>query len=434
MMFYHTFRIHWPKKEVVLPPVKPVLVTCLSGSKRIQELMHPVIEAIGKDRCIVARVGPSLLSAMPGVQDVDWKQAMPRSAKMWGKEYLKCLPEWSKKLRCLCREHRLPKGAYALLTLNMLYNAQSVAGCLTLLSRWKPSIIVTEYDRNIYWSCLVLAAKALGIPTVTLVHGVMNENALGYTPVLADRILCWGRIQRDKLIEEGENPEKILVTGCPRLTRELPLSSEQAREKIGLDLKKDTIMLATSPIDHEVMQRTVSVFCEAAEKSGNWNAFVRLHPSENIDTYSDLAKKYPSVHFYKSSAFSLDDALAAIDIAVVRDSGVGSDALVKGKMAIVLSVDGPPLGHGAELVDKARCPLVSSSDELIDGVQQLLFDETKKRTAYAAAERYVNDFCVAYGKDAAERIAKIVKIRLCIDMNEEISVVQKRHKWVNPCN
>ena len=61
-------------------------------------------------------------------------------------------------------------------------------------------------------------------------------------------------------------------------------------------------------------------------------------------------KTVPFHSFYDNSAFSLDDALAAADIVVVQNSGVGGDALVKGKLVVVLSVDGAPLGHGAELV------------------------------------------------------------------------------------
>lgn len=407
-MLYHSLRIHWPKKEVVLPPVRPVLVTCLSGSNRIQELMLPVVEAVGMVRCIVACVGPTLSSTIPGLHDADWKQIIPRTSSIWRKAYLKCLPQWSNKLRRLCREHRLPEGAHALLTLNMLDSTQNVAGCLTLLSHWTPSIVVTEFDRNTHWSCLVLAAKALGIPTVTLVHGVMNESASGYTPVLADKILCWGRLQKDTLIGEGENPEKILVAGCPRLTRALPLSAEQAREKMGMNFKKSAIMLATNPINSEILQKTVAAFCIAAEETSNWNAFVRLHPSEKLANYSDMAKKHPYIRFYENAEFSLDDALAAADIVVVRDSGVGSDALVKGKLAVVLSVDGPPLGHGAELVNKAGCPLATSSKELLFKIQQLLSDETRNLNAHAAAEKYVHDFCAAYGKDSAARIADIV--------------------------
>jgi len=57
----------------------------------------------------------------------------------------------------------------------------------------------------------------------------------------------------------------------------------------------------------------------------------------------------------------------------VRDSGVGSDALVKGKLAVVISVDGAPRGHGAELVQKAGCPLACSSDELFHEIKAICF-------------------------------------------------------------
>jgi hypothetical protein len=370
--------------------------------------MLPVIEAIGYDRCIVACIGPTLSSEIFELCDVEWKQTLPRSPHIWRKEYLKCLPQWSKNLRRLCHEYSLPKGAYAHLTLSMLDSTQKVAGCLALLSHWRPSVIVTDYDRNTYWSCLVLAAKKLGIPTVTMVHGVMHKEALGYSPVLADKIVCWGEFDREKLLAAGEPLEKILVGGCPRLTRELPLSAEHAREKMGMDLTKKSIMLATNPIDTEILKKTVSAFCIAAERAGNWSAFVRLHPSENLITYSDVMKKHPSIQFYENAEFSLEDALSAADIVVVRESGIGGDALVKGKLVVVLSVDGPPLGYSAELVYKAGCPLVTSSEELISEIEQLLSDEVRSHNARAVAETYVKNFCVAYGRDSATKIADIV--------------------------
>jgi hypothetical protein len=408
-MIYHSIRIHWPKKKAALPSARPFLVTCLSASSRIRELMLPVVDALGRDLCIVACAGPTLSFEISDLCDVDWKQALPKAPNLWRKEYLKCLPQWSKKLRCLCQKNRLPKGTYELLTLSMLYSTQNVAGCIALLDAWSPSIIVTEYDRNSYWSCLVLAAKALGIPTVTLVHGVMNENAVGYTPVLADKIICWGSLQKETLIGEGENPEKILVAGCPRLTRELPLTAEQVRVKMGFDSKKSAIMLATSPINPKILEKTVSAFCIAAEKAGNWSAFVRLHPSEKIATYLNMAKKHPSVRFFENATFSLEDALAAIDVVVVQNSGMGGDALVKGKLVVVLSMDGPPLGYGAELVNNAGCALARSADELLTEVEQLLYDKSRNQNAHVMAEIYVNNFCTAYGKDAAAKIAEILE-------------------------
>ena len=77
---------------------------------------------------------------------------------------------------------------------------------------------------------------------------------------------------------------------------------------------------------------------------------------------------------------------------VVQNSGVGGDALVKGKLVVVLSVDGAPLGHGAELVQKAGCPLASSSDDLFYEIQQLLSDKTR------------NKICPFYSRNIRERL------------------------------
>ena len=109
--------------------------------------------------------------------------------------------------------------------------SQRVLGCLGFLEAHRPSAILTEYDRNSLWSCLVLAARKLGIPSLTLVHGVIERDAFGFSPVLADHILCWGELDRATLIHAGEASSRVTVAGCPRLSRDLPSPSPEVRQK-----------------------------------------------------------------------------------------------------------------------------------------------------------------------------------------------------------
>ena len=53
---------------------------------------------------------------------------------------------------------------------------------------------------------------------MTLVHGGIDKEATWFSPVLADKIICWGKLDRNKLIAAGERSEKILIGGCPRFS------------------------------------------------------------------------------------------------------------------------------------------------------------------------------------------------------------------------
>ena len=79
-------------------------------------------------------------------------------------------------------------------------------------------MVLTEAEHNNPWSCLILAARHRGIPTATMIHGVIYSS-YGYTPLLSDMALCWGRDQVQQMIEQGVEPERLVITGCQRLAR-----------------------------------------------------------------------------------------------------------------------------------------------------------------------------------------------------------------------
>ena len=58
-------------------------------------------------------------------------------------------------------------------------------------------------------------AGTLGIPTYTLVHGTLGPRCIGFYPLLADTVFCWGKIDREKFLAAGVAPERAVIAGCP---------------------------------------------------------------------------------------------------------------------------------------------------------------------------------------------------------------------------
>ena len=148
-------------------------------------------------------------------------RAIPHDRSRWHSAFRRCWPQWRSRLQSLSKSFGLPRGAMERLSLNILANSQFAVGSLAFLERCRPVAIVTDYDRAGLSSCLVLAARSLGIPTFSLQHGVMGDDAAGYVPVLADRMFCWGELHRRIMTEAGQDPAKLAIGGCPRLSREL---------------------------------------------------------------------------------------------------------------------------------------------------------------------------------------------------------------------
>jgi len=387
-----------------------ILVTWISDNFRISGLVHPVLKELeSEEPLVLCGASDMRCKALDPASAISWEQVMHYDVAAWRSDYRRCRGPWQERLRKLCRKHRLPRGAYDCLALHLLVSSQYAAGCLEFLQALRPSAILTEYDRNAKWSLLVLSARVLAIPTCTMVHGVLNERALGFVPVLADKVFCWGELQRRQFLAEGEDPAKILVTGCPRITRDLAATQAGARRKLGLAVEKPVVMLGTTMVDDRERRNIAELFCAAVETIKGISGMVRLHPSDRLDTYARAAIRYPDVRFTQYGDATLDEAMAAADLVVVPNSGLGSDALVKGRLTIVLDLPTQRIGHGSELIEKAGCPRAASADELATLIDCLLFDAKERERHFAIANEYVGDFCAAFGRDAARRIGDLVR-------------------------
>ena len=385
-----------------------VLVTWSLPSPRYNGLLLPVLERFGAGECAVLHGHDGVAPLVPaGVPHVPYREVMVFDASAWRREYQRCWASWRPTIRDACTRFAFPEGAFELLSLDLMVASQRVLGCLKFLEAHRPSVILTEYDRNQLWSCLVLAARMLGIPTLTLVHGVMGPDAWSFSPVLADHILCWGELDRAKLLKAGEAPSSVTVAGCPRLNRELPGRSLEGRRRLGIEHDGTVVMLATSP--ESIRFELAETFCKAIEQLPGMSGVVRLHPSEDLASYRTMIARHPSVSFVENRRASMDEALAATDVVVVRASGFGSDALVKRKPVVVLSPDRKPTGHDWDLIELAGCPHAHDSDELAAVLGQMARDTAFRRGHELAAESFVAGFCAAFGNESAGITAAAVR-------------------------
>ena len=202
-----------------------------------------------------------------------------------------------------------------------------------------------------------------------------------------------------------------MIGGCPRLTRELDLAPAAARAAMGLDPHKPVVLHATVNYRQHRLRLTES-FCRSAAGQDAFQAVVRLHPVETKAEYAELAAKYPEVRFTASGEYPLDTALAAADVVVVHSSGLGGDALIKRRLAVVLDVIDFPLGHGQDLIDQGGCPRARSADELRTILLRLLGDPQERQRCEQAGEGFVAAFCSFFGDESARRIAEHVLGRL----------------------
>jgi hypothetical protein len=412
---YRTFpvRVERPLSLEDLGGTARIFVTCSSSNFRLTDLVFPVVRELGVGRCLILFPRVDVLPQLPaGASGVRWSQVISCSRREWAPKFRRWWPQFRRHLRTVCEEHSLGRCGYLALANNAMIATQYVIGCRELLRRCGPSAIVTDCDRHDPWQCLILIAKDMGIPTFGLIHGVLNDGAMGMVPLLADLTFTWGDLDRGNFIKAGEDSAGLEVGGCPRLEQGLQTDPVTAKAKLGLSMQQQAVMLGTDPISQAEAQCFAEIFCRAMGLLPDVEAFVRLHPSQTLNEYAALIRTYPAVRFFENSTASLDEALAAADVVVVGDTGLGSDALVKGRLAVVLSPVRAPAGHDLDLATHAECPVVSNADELARVLRALFTDPAYRQRLDAAAARFVPFFCRRFGRDAARHIAGRILDRL----------------------
>jgi hypothetical protein len=168
-------------------------------------------------------------------------------------------------------------------------------------------------------------------------------------------------------------------------------------------------MLATGPIPKERRRRLVFPFAEAFKDTALATGVVRLHASEKLEDYREEMAEFPSIRFLENAPWSVDEAMAACDVVVINNSGLGNDALVMGRLVILMDVLDEPLSNGQVLADKAGCPIVRSASELRQAVDRILTDRVYRARLKNQAEAYGAWFCAAFGQEAARNV--VVEVR-----------------------
>lgn len=387
-----------------------ILFTWLFDRADLKALIQPLIENYGHDNSVVVAPLASMKLQLPEQTPfILWNDFPKIDMKLWRREFDQCEPIWRNRLNNVLKKHSVPKYVAVFIMQNLQIETQRFMAAQLFLQGAKPKAIVTEYDRNSHASCLALAASQRGVPVISMIHGIYEPNQpFGCVPILSDYVCCWGERHKKLLTEMGANKDQLIVTGCQAISRDLEMKQDKARSIMGLDLIQPVVLLATNPIRLEDRLKYTLEFCIAMSKLPEMSAIVRLHPAESIAEYQELVGMFPQVIFLSNSTISRDESLAAADLVVIHESSFGIDALLKGKLVVILDVLAIPLKIGRELIELAGCPGVKSSGELESLIRKIIVDDDWKKELHEKAEQYALQYCDSYGQDAVNNVCRVI--------------------------
>ncbi len=391
-----------------------ILLTWLADTPRLNDFVLPIIKELGAEQFNVIGGDRSIKGHLGAEVGYCTKNQICKvEMGVWRREYRRCCGEWHRQIFGWLREYHISFLLFPYLAYALAVRSLYIYGFFKFLERVRPSVILTDTEHNHPWSCLILVARQLKIPTLQMMHGVIYTS-YDFYPLLSDVALCWGGQQKEQMVSFGVEPERLPITGCQRLSRANRCDGAAVRSRMGLPPGIPVVMLATNPMSREEWRKFVFTFGDAFRTTDDVVAVVKLHPSERRSGYREEISLYPMIRFFESSEWSVEESMAACDVVVSHNSGLGNDALVLRRPVVLLDVLDEPLSNGRGLADKAGCPVVDTIDDLRAVVRRILSDEAYRLQLHESAEEYVKWFCCAYGQDAARNVVtEVLKRRGC---------------------
>ncbi len=169
-------------------------------------------------------------------------------------------------------------------------NAALLAELERVLDAIRPRIVVLSSTQLTGGAALVVAARARGIPSVLLQHGMVQPF---YTPVVVDHMATWGEASNQTLIELGIPREKLVALGSPRHDTMQPGPAGAARrallDTLGLPDQPTLVFFSNGNdlVRNGAAPQAIAGWLEdaAAEHGDRMNFVVRLHPNEDGSLY-----------------------------------------------------------------------------------------------------------------------------------------------------
>ena len=186
----------------------------------------------------------------------------------------------------------------------------TIAVARHILTAHRPAAIVSIDVADPRTRVYSILGKTLGIPTVQVQSGVVDQGVVEWQFLHDDIIAAQGEQARDVFLSHGVPPEKIVVTGNPRHDRLIRATDHEIRafrNRFGVPSGNRTVVLASSYfLDvHEKylaetggLLRTMkkAMFVSAATVPGV-SLIVKPHPLENVAETRAMAADYPDISF-----------------------------------------------------------------------------------------------------------------------------------------
>jgi hypothetical protein len=283
-----------------------------------------------------------------------------------------------------------------------------------LFRRLRPNLLFCSHQRPPIILPAVVAARSLGIPTVSFIFSWDNLSSKGRIAAPFDHYLVWSELMKRELqtYYPDVTADRIHVVGTPQFDpyadERLLLSREEFFRAMGADPGRPLICYSggdtsNSPEDHEHVRVLLAAIREG-RLSGRPQVLVRPSPVDSGARYDSVRRDYPELifappqwlqavadHWGQAFPLAADVALLAnltrhADVNVNLGSTMTLDFAIRDRPVVNVAFDiaePPPFGvplwdhhyqfeHYRPVIDLQAARFARSASELIEHVDRYL--------------------------------------------------------------
>lgn len=218
---------------------------------------------------------------------------------------------------------------------------------INVIEKEKPDLFLA-IEVNYILRNAVRHCKSLGIKTLIVQHGTPNKYSLhAFAPFEADCFAAWGDFTKELLVENGVEPERIVVTGGPVFDRTLSLKPDKGKIYAGLEIgpeSKKVIVFTTQapgagfrPSAEEIESGIIETIKGASQYPDILLLF-QVHPGQAIEDIQKVAKKADHSSARVIKYRDTESLMAVSDGVITFFSTTAIDALILGKPLLLINL------------------------------------------------------------------------------------------------
>ena len=258
-------------------------------------------------------------------------------------------------------------------------------------------------------------ANKKGISIFCLQHGIMTLNPkfekyhqiMPVLPSNNSKMLVWGKIMQDYLLDHEIDSRQITIVGSPRHDRFF------IKKMVSND---NTILIASNLFFHanfdgndtraiERFESFLKKTLEYIKKNSNKKPIIKLHATEYFDVSSIVKKIDPSIPIYQHQ--DILELLESCDVLIsLNYSTILLDALILNKPTLVFLPEKQNFEE-EEIIKQNAVLSVSSISELEIKMKQILFDEDIRNDLIKNGKLFIEKY-FSYQGNSCEVLTRIL--------------------------